>query len=48
MLQFFCEGDAGLCCAALSVAIAAFTQHLNAVCQGRRIFCNNFILGLDI
>jgi len=32
------EGDAGLYCAVLSVAIAAFTQHQNAVCQGRRIF----------
>lgn len=42
------EGDAGLCCLALSVALAVFYLHLNAVCQGRRIFLTFFFVGLDI
>lgn len=36
-----------LCCLALSVALAVFSQHLYAVCQGRRIFLTFFILRLD-
>jgi len=35
------------CFAILSVALACLKKHLNAVCQGRRIFCTFFILALD-
>ena len=41
------EGAFRLCCLALSVALAVFSQHLYAVCQGRRIFLTFFILRLD-
>ena len=41
------EGAFRLCCLALSVALAVFSQHLYAVCQGRRIFLTFFILSID-
>ena len=42
------EGTFRLCRFALSVALAVFSLHLYAVCQGRRIFLTYFILALDI
>ena len=42
------EGAFRLCRLALSVALAVFSLHLYADCQGRRIFFTFFILALDI